>query len=148
MLERFTKTRCTLAGLQASTGAEHLDGFAEALFSAGYSRRSGRYLNGAAHLAIGVGASASQSSRSTNGWCFDFWTTSHDAGVHGARVMGDETVRPPRNTSWHTFAAAASWRRSRTDWRASSMSSVPGCDHAEACPPRPSVATRRCSGNS
>jgi integrase/recombinase XerD len=51
MIERFAEAQCTLARLRASAGAEHLDGFAETLFSAGYSRRSGiRYVNGAAHL--------------------------------------------------------------------------------------------------
>jgi integrase/recombinase XerD len=51
MMERFAEAKCTLARLRASAGAEHLDGFADALFRAGYSRRSGiRYVNGAAHL--------------------------------------------------------------------------------------------------
>jgi site-specific recombinase XerD len=51
MLKRFTHTTRTLARLRASVGAEHLDGFAEALFSVGYARSSSvRYLNGAAHL--------------------------------------------------------------------------------------------------
>jgi len=51
MIERFTETKHTLARLRASEGAEHLDAFAEALFGAGYTRRSGiRYLNAAARL--------------------------------------------------------------------------------------------------
>lgn len=51
MIERFAEAKCVLARLRASAGAEHLDGFAEELFSAGYTRGSGiRYVNGAAHL--------------------------------------------------------------------------------------------------
>ena len=51
MIERFTETKRTLARLRASEGAEYLDAFAEALFSTGYTRRSGiRYVNAAAHL--------------------------------------------------------------------------------------------------
>jgi hypothetical protein len=51
MLERFIEKKHTIDRLRSSPFAEHLDGFAAAMFAAGYSRSSGtRYLNAAAHL--------------------------------------------------------------------------------------------------
>lgn len=45
MTERFAEAKCTLARLRGSAGAEHLDGFGDVLFRAGFSRRSGmRYV--------------------------------------------------------------------------------------------------------
>ena len=51
MLERFIEKEHTIDRLRSSPFAEHLDGFAAAMFAAGYSRSSGiRYVNAAAHL--------------------------------------------------------------------------------------------------
>jgi integrase/recombinase XerD len=51
MLERFIEKKHTIDRLRSSPFAEHLDGFAAAMFAAGYSRSSAtRYVNAAAHL--------------------------------------------------------------------------------------------------
>jgi hypothetical protein len=55
MWERFIEKKHTIDRLRSSPFAEHLDGFAAAMFASGYSRSSGtRYVNAAAHLATGA----------------------------------------------------------------------------------------------